>query len=188
MPVMPDKWIKQMALEHDMIKPFAEGEKRPGVISYGVSSYGYDFRVADEFKIFTNLANSTVDPKNFNADAFCEFQGDVCVIPPNSFVLARTVEHFKIPRDIITIAVGKSTYARVGIILNVTPFEPEWEGFATLELSNSTPKPVKVYANEGIGQLLFLKADSECEVSYADKQGKYQSQAAQIVTAIVENH
>ena len=160
-----------------MIEPFAERQVREGVISYGVSSYGYDVRVADEFKIFTNVYTATVDPKNFDPRSFVDFKGDVCIIPPNSFALARTVEYFRIPRTILTICLGKSTYARCGIIVNVTPFEPEWEGIVTLEVSNTTPLPAKIYANEGIAQVLFFESDEPCEQSYADKKGKYQAQA-----------
>ncbi|GJM44816.1 MAG: dCTP deaminase [Gemmatimonadota bacterium] len=176
MSVKNDRWITRMAREHGMIEPFQEGQKREGVISYGVSSYGYDIRVADEFRIFTNVNTAVVDPKDFDPASFVEVNADVCVIPPNSFALARTVEYFRIPRNVITICVGKSTYARCGIIVNVTPFEPEWEGFVTLEISNTTPLPAKVYANEGIAQVLFLESDEECETSYADKKGKYQAQ------------
>jgi dCTP deaminase len=165
-----------MALEHGMIEPFVESQVRAGVISYGVSSYGYDMRIADEFKIFTNVYSAIVDPKNFSAESFVEFQGEVCIVPPNSFVLGRSVEYFRIPRRVLTICVGKSTYARTGLIVNVTPFEPEWEGYVTLEISNTTPLPAKVYSNEGIAQVLFLEADEECEISYADKKGKYQGQ------------
>jgi dCTP deaminase len=165
-----------MAREKRMIDPFEERQVRTGVISYGVSSYGYDIRVADEFRIFTNVNSSMVDPKEFDSASLVEVETDICIIPPNSFALARTVEYFRIPRSIITVCVGKSTYARCGIIVNVTPFEPEWEGFATLEISNTTPLPAKVYANEGIAQVLFLEADEECEISYADKKGKYQAQ------------
>jgi dCTP deaminase len=176
MGLMPDHWIRKMALEHRMIEPYADAQVRNGVISYGVSSYGYDIRVADEFKIFTNVYSAVVDPKNFDPKSMVDFSGEVCVIPPNSFALARTVEYFRIPRSTLTICVGKSTYARCGIIVNVTPFEPEWEGFVTLEISNTTPLPAKIYANEGIAQVLFFVADEECEVSYADKKGKYQAQ------------
>jgi dCTP deaminase len=165
-----------MAKEHAMIEPFADDQVRDGVISYGVSSYGYDMRVAREFKIFTNALSAIVDPKAFDPKSFVEFEGDVCVIPPNSFALARSVEYFRIPRDVITICVGKSTYARCGVITNVTPFEPEWEGFVTLEISNTTPLPARIYANEGIAQVLFLGGDEPCERSYADKKGKYQKQ------------
>ncbi len=176
MSIKPDHWIRKMAIERHMIEPFVEGQVRNGVISYGVSSYGYDIRVADEFKIFTNVYSAVVDPKDFNPKSMVDFRGDVCVIPPNSFALARTVEYFRIPRSVLTVCVGKSTYARCGIIVNVTPFEPEWEGFVTLEISNTTPLPAKIYANEGIAQVLFFEADEECEISYADKKGKYQNQ------------
>jgi dCTP deaminase len=165
-----------MALEHRMIEPFEDQQVRAGVISYGLSSYGYDIRVADEFKVFTNINSTVVDPKNFDARSFVDVRADVCIIPPNSFALAKTVEYFRIPRDVLTVCVGKSTYARCGIIVNVTPFEPEWEGFVTLEISNTTPLPAKVYANEGIAQVLFFQSDETCEVSYADKKGKYQKQ------------
>jgi dCTP deaminase len=165
-----------MARERRMIEPFAEVQVRDGVISYGVSSYGYDIRVADEFKIFTNVNSTIVDPKRFDQQSFVDFKGDVCIVPPNSFALARTVEYFRIPRSILTICLGKSTYARCGIIVNVTPFEPEWEGTATLEISNTTPLPAKIYANEGIAQVVFFEADEICETSYADKKGKYQAQ------------
>jgi len=172
----PDHWIKKMALEQRMIEPFVDGQVRDGVISYGVSSYGYDIRVADEFKIFTNVYSAVVDPKKFDTNSMVDFKGDVCVIPPNSFALARTVEYFRIPRKVLTVCLGKSTYARCGIIVNVTPFEPEWEGYVTLEISNTTPLPARIYANEGIAQVLFFEADEECLVSYADKKGKYQNQ------------
>ncbi len=165
-----------MATEHQMIEPYAAGQVREGVISYGVSSYGYDIRVADEFKIFTNVNSAIVDPKNFDPRSMVDFKGDVCVIPPNSFALGRTVEYLRIPRGVLTICLGKSTYARCGIIVNVTPFEPEWQGYVTLEISNTTPLPAKIYANEGIAQVLFFEADEQCEVSYADKKGKYQNQ------------
>jgi dCTP deaminase len=168
-----------------MIVPFAEGERRPGVISYGVSSYGYDIRVSDEFKIFTKEHSSIVDPKDFDNSSMIDYKGDVCVIPPNSFALARTVEYFKIPRGVLAICFGKSTYARCGIIINVTPFEPEWEGFVTLEISNTSPMPARIYANEGIAQVLFLEADEECETSYADKKGKYQSQQTIVLPKLV---
>lgn len=157
MGLKPDHWIEQQAKEHNMIKPFVGSQVRDGVLSYGLSSYGYDIRVADEFKIFTNVYSAIVDPKNFDENSMVDFKGDVCVIPPNSFVLARTVEYFRIPRSVLTICLGKSTYARCGIIVNVTPFEPEWEGYVTLEISNTTPLPAKIYANEGIAQVLFLK-------------------------------
>ncbi len=176
MGLKPDHWIRKMALEHGMIEPFIDRQVREGVISYGVSSYGYDVRVADEFKIFTNVYSTMVDPKSFDSNSMVDFKGEVCIIPPNSFALARTVEHFRIPRGVMTICVGKSTYARCGIIVNVTPFEPEWEGFVTLEISNTTPLPAKIYANEGLAQVIFLEGDEPCEISYADKKGKYQRQ------------
>lgn len=176
MAIKPDSWIRKMALERKMIEPFAESQVRNGVISFGVSSYGYDIRISDEFKVFSGANSSVVDPKSFDEKNFTRFKGDVCVIPANSFVLARTVEYFRIPRNVLTICVGKSTYARCGIIVNVTPFEPEWEGFPTLEISNTTPLPAKIYANEGIAQVLFYESDENCEKSYADKKGKYQKQ------------
>ena len=176
MSVMPDTWIRKMATEYGMISPFTEAQQRDGVISYGVSSYGYDARVSDEFKIFTNVDSAVVDPKNFSDAGFVDRKTDICVIPPNSFALARTVEHFRIPRDVLVICLGKSTYARCGIIVNVTPLEPEWEGHVTLEFSNTTPMPARIYANEGAAQFIFLKADSICETSYADRKGKYQGQ------------
>lgn len=178
-----DRWIKKMAYK-GMIEPFEEGLVREGVISYGVSSYGYDMRVADEFKIFTNINSTVVDPKNFDSKSFVEFRGDVCIIPPNSFVPARSVEYFRIPRDVLVLCIGKSTYARCGIIVNVTPLEPSWEGFVTIEISNTTPLPAKIYANEGIAQLIFLKAEEECEVSYADRKGKYQAQQGIVLPKI----
>jgi len=167
-----------MAREHAMIEPFDESQVRQGVISYGVSSYGYDMRVAGEFRIFTNVHSTVVDPKHFDERSFVEYHGEVCVVPPNSFALARSIEYFRIPRNVLTICVGKSTYARCGIITNVTPFEPEWEGNVTLEISNTTPLPAKIYANEGIAQVLFFEADADdiCQTSYADKRGKYQAQ------------
>jgi dCTP deaminase len=165
-----------MAQEHDMINPYSEKQVSQGVISYGVSSYGYDLRVSDEFKIFTNVNSTIVDPKNFDERSFVTVNADVAIIPPNSFALARSVEYFKIPRDVLTICVGKSTYARCGIIVNVTPFEPEWEGFVTLEISNTTPLPAKIYANEGLCQILFFQSDEVCETSYKDRKGKYQAQ------------
>src|SRR5262245_55496477 len=174
--IKADKWIKRMALEHGMIEPFEDRQVRQGVISYGLSSYGSDIRVADEFKVITNINNTVVDPKNFDDRSFVDMKTDVCIIPPNSFVLAKTVEYFRIPRDVLTVCVGKSTYARCGLIVNVTPLEPEWEGHVTLEFSNTTPLPAKIYANEGACQFLFLKADSVCEVSYGDRKGKYQGQ------------
>jgi dCTP deaminase len=165
-----------MSLEHDMINPFSEKQVREGVISYGLSSYGYDLRVADEFKIFTNVNNALVDPKKFDEKSFVTVQTDICIVPPNSFALARSIEYFKIPRSVLTICVGKSTYARCGIIVNVTPFEPEWEGFVTLEISNTTPLPARIYANEGLCQIIFFESDEVCETSYADRKGKYQAQ------------
>ena len=167
-----------MATEGAMIEPFADNQVRQGGISYGVSSYGYDMRVAREFKIFTNVHSTVVDPKAFDGKSFVEYEGDFCIVPPNSFALARSVEYFRIPRNVLTICVGKSTYARCGIITNVTPFEPEWEGFVTLEISNTTPLPAKIYANEGIAQVLFFAPDPDdiCETSYADRKGKYQAQ------------
>jgi dCTP deaminase len=178
MSIKSDRWIRRMAREHRMIEPFVDGQVREGAISYGVSSYGYDMRVAPEFRIFTNVLSAVVDPKHFDDRSFVQFDGDVCIVPPNSFALARSVEYFRIPRNVLTICLGKSTYARCGIITNVTPFEPEWEGFVTLEISNTTPLPAKIYANEGICQVLFFEADEHdiCETSYADKKGKYQKQ------------
>jgi dCTP deaminase len=198
MPILPDSWIRQQALDHKMIEPFVDNQVRvaqssellavanggapvivpkpDGVISYGVSSYGYDARVSDEFKIFTNVDSAIVDPKAFSPNSFVDRKTDVCIIPPNSFALARTVEYFRIPRDVLVICLGKSTYARCGIIVNVTPLEPEWEGHVTLEFSNTTPLPAKVYANEGACQFLFLKADKVCDVSYRDRLGKYMGQ------------
>lgn len=176
MGLKPDRWIRKMALEFGMIEPFVEKQQRQGVISYGLSSYGYDMRVANEFRIFTNVRSAVVDPKDFSKDSFVEFEGDICLVPPNSFALARSVEYFRIPRNVLTLTVGKSTYARCGVITNVTPFEPGWEGYVTLEISNTTPLPARIYANEGIAQVIFFEADEECEVSYADRKGKYQGQ------------
>ncbi|MGD0612481.1 MAG: dCTP deaminase [Anaerolineales bacterium] len=176
MGLKPDHWIRKMALEQKMIVPFADMQVRDHVISYGVSSYGYDLRVAEEFKIFTNVFSAVVDPKQFDPKSMVDFKGDICVIPPNSFALARSIEYFRIPRSVLTVCLGKSTYARCGIIVNVTPFEPQWEGYVTLEISNTTPLPARIYANEGIAQVLFFEADEECEISYADKKGKYQNQ------------
>lgn len=176
MAVMPDHWIRDMALTQGMIDPFTEKLQRDGVISYGLSSYGYDARVAPEFKIFTNVDSAIVDPKNFSDKSFVSRETDVCIIPPNSFALARTVEYFRIPRDVLVICLGKSTYARTGIVVNVTPLEPEWEGHVTLEFSNTTPLPAKIYANEGACQFIFLKSDQACETSYRDRAGKYQGQ------------
>jgi len=181
MGLKPDHWIRKMAVEHKMIEPFADNQVRQGVISYGVSSYGYDIRIADDFKIFTHASANVVDPKAFDPQSLVDYKGEVCIIPPNSFVLARTVEYFRIPRSVLTLCFGKSTYARCGIIVNVTPFEPEWEGFATLEISNTSPLPAKIYANEGIAQVIFIEADDLCDVSYADKKGKYQKQQSIIL-------
>src|SRR5262249_27520095 len=180
MSLQSDRWIRDMAKNQGMIEPFVDNQVRyvneKKVISYGLSSYGYDLRVAREFKVFTNLYNSLVDPKNFNEKAFVDLEADECIIPPNSFALARSIEYFRIPRDVLTLCIGKSTYARCGIIVNVTPFEPGWEGHVTLEISNTTPLPAKIYANEGIAQVVFFEADDVCEVSYKDKAGKYQKQ------------
>jgi dCTP deaminase len=173
MSIKSDKWIRRMALEHRMIEPFVDDQVREGVVSYGLSSYGYDIRVADEFKVFTNVYSTLIDPKNFDPQSFVDIKADVCIVPPNSFALARTIEYFRIPRDVLTVCLGKSTYARCGIIVNVTPFEPEWEGTVTLEISNTTPLPAKIYANEGLAQVLFFQSDEPCEKSYADKKGKY---------------
>jgi dCTP deaminase len=176
MAIIPDFRIRDFAVNQKMIEPFTDKQVREGVISYGLSSYGYDIRVADEFKIFTNVNSAIVDPKKFDPRSMVDFKGAICVIPPNSFALAKTIEYFRIPRNILTICVGKSTYARCGIIVNVTPFEPEWEGFVTLEISNTTPLPARIYANEGIAQVIFFESDQPCEVSYADRKGKYQKQ------------
>jgi len=176
MSIKPDHWIEKMAREHGMIDPFVKENVSKSVISFGLSSYGYDLRVANEYKIFTNVNNSIVDPKDFDSDSFIDFQGEICIVPPNSFALARSVEYFRIPRNILTICLGKSTYARCGIIVNVTPFEPEWEGHVTLEISNTTPLPAKIYSNEGLCQVIFFESDDPCEISYKDKQGKYQGQ------------
>ena len=176
MAIKSDNWIKRMALEHRMIEPFVDDQVREGVISYGVSSYGYDVRVGSDFKVFTNVYNTVVDPKNFDPKSFVDITAEVCIIPPNSFALASTIEYFRIPRDILTVCLGKSTYARCGIIVNVTPFEPEWEGHVTIEISNTTPLPAKIYANEGIAQVLFFQGDEPCAKSYKDKKGKYQAQ------------
>lgn len=180
MPVKSDRWISKMAAEHGLIEPFEPKQVRTlngeRVISYGVSSYGYDIRCAPEFKVFTNINSAVVDPKNFDPQSFVDVNRDVCIIPPNSFALARTLEYFRIPRNVLTICLGKSTYARCGIIVNVTPLEPEWEGHVTLEFSNTTPLPAKIYANEGVAQVIFLESDENCEISYSDRGGKYQSQ------------
>ena len=174
--IKSDHWIRRMCREHKMIDPFEEKQVRQNAISYGVSSYGYDLRIADEFKIFTNINTTIVDPKNFDPKSLVDFKGDICIVPPNSFALGRSVEYFRIPRRTMVICVGKSTYARCGIITNVTPLEPEWEGYVTLEISNTTPLPARIYANEGIAQVLFFESDEDCSISYKDKQGKYQSQ------------
>jgi dCTP deaminase len=174
--VMSDRWIRERALRDGMIEPFEDGQRREGCISYGLSSYGYDARVAPEWKIFTNVDSAVVDPKNFSATSFVDRTSQVCVIPPNSFALARTVEYFRVPKDVLVICLGKSTYARCGIIVNVTPLEPGWEGHVTLEFSNTTPLPAKIYANEGACQFLFLQGNEACEVSYADRAGKYMGQ------------
>lgn len=180
MSIKPDKWIRRMVESQNMIEPFESGQVRANghgkIVSYGTSSYGYDVRCANEFKIFTNINSAIVDPKDFSDDSFVDFKGDVCIIPPNSFALARTVEYFRIPRKVLTVCLGKSTYARCGIIVNVTPLEPEWEGHVTLEFSNTSPLPAKVYANEGVAQMLFFESDEECETSYKDRGGKYQGQ------------
>ncbi|MDI3325662.1 dCTP deaminase [Pontibacterium granulatum] len=185
MGIKSDSWIRKMSQEHEMIAPFEPNQVRHTdggrIVSYGTSSYGYDVRCADEFKIFTNINSSVVDPKDFDENSFVDVKSDVCIIPPNSFALARTVEYFKIPRDVLTICLGKSTYARCGIIVNVTPLEPEWEGHVTLEFSNTTPLPAKIYANEGVAQMLFLGADEVCETSYKDRDGKYQGQTGVVV-------
>ncbi|MGH7395963.1 MAG: dCTP deaminase [Candidatus Rokuibacteriota bacterium] len=182
--IKSDRWIRRLALEKGMIKPFEDRQVRKGGISYGLSSYGYDIRIADEFKIFTNINTTIVDPKRFDPRSFVDYQGEIAVIPPNSFALGRSVEYFKIPRNVLTICVGKSTYARCGIITNVTPFEPEWEGYVTLEISNTTPLPAKIYANEGIAQVLFFESDEACETSYADRQGKYQGQQGIVLPTV----
>ena len=176
MSIKSDRWIRKMAREHGMIEPFEDRQVREGVVSFGLSSYGNDIRVADEFKVFTNINNTLIDPKNFDPLSFVDIKAQTCIVPPNSFALARTIEYFRIPRDVLTVCLGKSTYARCGIIVNVTPFEPEWEGTATLEISNTTPLPAKIYANEGIAQVLFFQSDEPCERSYADKKGKYLKQ------------
>ena len=176
MTIKSDSWIRRMAHKHKIIEPFVDEQMRNGAISYGVSSYGYDIRVANEFKVFTNVHNTVVDPKNFDPKSFVDIKADICIIPPNSFALARTIEYFRIPRDVLTVCLGKSTYARCGIIVNVTPLEPEWEGHVTIEISNTTPLPARIYANEGIAQVLFFQSDEPCSVSYKDKKGKYQAQ------------
>ena len=180
MSIKSDKWIRRMAVEHRMIEPFEPGQVRSvdgkRIVSYGTSSYGYDVRCSNEFKIFTNVHSTVVDPKNFDEKSFVDFHGDVCIIPPNSFALARTVERFRVPRNVLIVTLGKSSYARCGIVVNVTPLEPEWEGYVTLEFSNTTPLPAKIYANEGVAQMLFFESDEVCETSYADRGGKYQGQ------------
>ena len=180
MSIKSDRWIRRMVDEHQMIDPFEPEQVRSNggerIVSFGTSSYGYDVRCAAEFKVFTNIDSAIVDPKNFDSNSFVDKQADICVIPPNSFALARTVEYFRIPRNVLTICLGKSTYARCGIIVNVTPLEPEWEGHVTLEFSNTTPLPAKIYANEGVAQMLFFESDEECDVSYKDRDGKYQCQ------------
>ena len=176
MSIKSDKWIRKMSLNEEMISPFVDNQIRKGTISYGLSSYGYDIRVSDEYKVFTNVNNSVVDPKKFDEKSFIDYKGDICIVPPNSFALARSIEYFKIPRNVLTVCLGKSTYARCGIIVNVTPFEPEWEGHVTLEISNTTPLPAKIYSNEGLCQVLFFESDEVCEKSYKDKKGKYQNQ------------
>lgn len=181
-----DKWIREMAQKHGMIEPFCENQVGKNVVSYGLSSYGYDIRVSHEFKIFTNINATVVDPKNFDSANVVDFSGEVCIVPPNSFALARTVEYFRIPRDVLAICLGKSTYARCGIIVNVTPFEPEFEGHITIEISNTTPLPAKIYANEGIAQVLFFQGDAPCEVSYQDKKGKYQKQTGITLPKILQ--
>ena len=177
MSIKSDRWIREMCVEHRMIEPFEDRQVRHGVISYGISSYGYDLRIADEFKIFTNVNSTIVDPKALDAATMVDFKGPVAIIPPNSFALGRSVEYFRVPRNVLCVCVGKSTYARCGIITNVTPFEPEWEGHVTLEISNTTPLPARVYANEGIAQVLFFEGDEPCETSYKDRAGKYQRQS-----------
>ena len=188
MSIRPDSWIRKMAREHQMIEPFVDDQVRAGVISYGVSSYGYDVRVGNEFKVFTNVFNTVVDPKQFDPRSFVDIVADQCIIPPNSFALASTIEYFRIPRDVLTVCLGKSTYARCGIIVNVTPFEPEWEGHVTIEISNTTPLPAKIYANEGIAQILFLRSDAVCQTSYADKKGKYQDQKGLTLPFVIGAH
>ena len=187
MSIKSDIWIEKMSKLNKMIEPFESDQIKNGKISYGLSSFGYDIRVSDEYKIFTNINNSIVDPKNFDENSFIDFQGDVCIVPPNSFALARSIEYFRIPRDILTICVGKSTYARCGIIVNVTPFEPEWEGYVTLEISNTTPLPARIYSNEGLCQVLFFQSDEECRISYKDKAGKYQQQKGITLPKIKES-
>jgi dCTP deaminase len=179
--VKPDWWIEEMCTKHNMIEPFEKEQVSKAVISYGLSAYGYDMRIANEFKVFHPREDEVIDPKNFREELFDKISADVCIIPPNNFVLARSVEYFRIPRNVVTVTAGKSTYARCGIIINVTPFEPEWEGFVTISIANTTPMPVKIYANEGLAQVLFFESDAECRISYADKKGKYQAQ--QVITS-----
>lgn len=186
MGIKSDSWIRKMALEHGMIEPFEEKLVCEGKISYGLSSYGYDLRVSDKFKIFTNVNNTVVDPKSFDANSFIDFQGEVCTVPPNSFALASSIEYFRIPENVITICLGKSTYARCGIIVNVTPFEPGWEGYVTLEISNTTPLPCRIYANEGLCQVLFFEGDEPCETTYRSRKGKYQAQRGIVLPRIME--
>lgn len=185
MGIKSDSWIRQMALEQGMIEPFVEKQVSQGIISYGLSSYGYDLRVSRQFKIFTNVNSTVVDPKHFDANSFVDFEGDVCTVPPNSFALASSVEYFRIPDNVITICLGKSTYARCGIIVNVTPFEPGWEGYVTLEISNTTPLPCRIYANEGLCQVLFFEGDEACETTYRSRAGKYQAQKGIVLPRIL---
>lgn len=182
----PDSWIRTMCRKHKMIAPFSEKLVSKGKISYGLSSYGYDIRVSDEYKVFTDIYNSLVDPKSFDSKSFVDIKGPHCVVPPNSFALARSVEYFRIPRGVLGLCIGKSTYARCGIVVNITPLEPEWEGHLTLEISNTTPLPAKIYSNEGIAQLVFLESDKFCEISYGDRKGKYQSQRGVTLPKILE--
>ncbi|MFH2203807.1 MAG: dCTP deaminase [Elusimicrobiota bacterium] len=183
--IKSDKWIRKQSLENRMIEPFVEKLEAEGKVSYGLSSYGYDIRVADEYKIFTNALAKVVDPKNFDRQSFVDYKGEYCIVPPNSFALARTIEYFRIPREVLAICLGKSTYARCGIIVNVTPLEPGWEGILTIEISNTTPLPAKIYSNEGIAQLLFFQGSEICETSYADRKGKYQNQTGVVLPRIL---
>ncbi len=187
MAIKNDRWIREMSQKYKMIEPFIDGQVSENIISCGLSSYGYDLRVSDEFKIFTNTNNSIIDPKDFHSDCFVDVVSDICIVPPNSFALARSVEYFRIPRNVMTICLGKSTYARCGIIVNVTPFEPEWEGYVTLEISNTTPLPAKIYANEGLAQVLFFEGDEPCEVSYAMRKGKYMHQTGITIPTVMKN-
>jgi len=184
--IKSDKWIREQCLENKMIDPFVENLQAEGKVSYGLSSYGYDIRVADEYKIFTNTLAKVVDPKDFDPQSFVDYKGDHCIVPPNSFALARTIERFKIPRGVLALCIGKSTYARCGIIVNVTPLEPDWEGILTIEISNTTPLPAKIYSNEGIAQLMFFQGSEVCEVSYADRKGKYQDQVGVVLPRILQ--